>query len=209
MKKTNNYVKSLISILITAIVAPTIVCLPLGLGQGHTPSFKVRKAYADTFPEDLEVEEDEEMNDRTEGEVDEYFLNGGTLTASYNEGYAPETESTEFEDVPTFFVYQQFDEAGLPIEQLDPQYFTPDETTYYIKAQNSILKETPDMSSITLQTLDYTQSVTRIGEGDTWSKIRTEDGAEGFVLTNTLSYEMVFEAADFIVWVDTESLTLR
>ena len=209
MKKTNNYVKYLISILVSVIVTPTIVCLPLGLGQGHTPAFTVRKAYAATFPEDLEVEEDEENNDRTIGEVDEFILNGGTIKATYNEGYAPPSEDTKFKDVPTFYVYQKFDEAGLPIEQIDPMYFTPDDTVYYIKAQDSILKEEPDMSSITLETLFVTQQVTRIGYGDTWSMIRTEEGTEGFVLTNTLSYEMVFEAIDRTVWVDTGSLTLR
>lgn len=210
MKKTKNYVKYLICLLVSVFVTPTILCLPLGTGQGHSPSFTVKKAYAATFPEDLEVEENEETYDRTEGEVDEFILNGGTLKASYNEGYGPSNVAdTKYNDVPTFYVYQKFDEAGLPIEQLDPMFFTPDETTYYIKAPDSILKEKPDMSSITLQSLFVTQQVTRIGTGDTWSKIRTEDGAEGFVLTNTLSYEMVFEPIDRIVWVDTGSLTLR
>ncbi len=212
MKRTNNYIKSLITILIAAVTTPSLVCLPLGLGTGHTPQFTVRKAYAATFPEDLEVEENEEEEDRTE-EVDEYFLNGGTLTATYNEGYAPpDSQDKEYQDVPTFLVYQQFDEAGLPIEQLDPMYFTPDGengTTYYIQAKDSILKETPDMNSITLQPLYITQAVTRISYGDTWSYVRTEDGTEGFVLTDNLSYQMVFEPIDRIVWVDTGSLTLR
>ncbi|MBO7452903.1 MAG: C40 family peptidase [Clostridiales bacterium] len=207
--KNKSYAKHLLSLLVTVLVAPTIVCLPLGLGQGHSPAFTVRKAYADTFPEDLEVEENEEAEDRSE-EVDEFFLNGGTLTATYNEGYAPaNAESTVYSDVPTFYMMQEFDEAGLPIEQLDPMFFEPDETTYYIQAPQSILKEKPDMDSMTVTSLYVTQQVTRIGVGDTWSKIRTEDGQEGFVLTNSISYEMVFEPIERTVWVEADKLTLR
>lgn len=117
--------------------------------------------------------------------------------------------TTEYDDVSTFMVAQDYDEADLPIELLDPQFFEPDETTYYIAARSSILKEQPDMSSMTVTTLNYGQEIVRIGIGDTWSKIRTEYGNEGYVLTSTLSYEMIFEAIDRIVWVDTGSLSLR
>ena len=208
--KTNTYLKSLTTLLVAAIVAPVMLCIPLGLGQSQSPCFTVRKAYADTFPEDAEVEEAEETDDRSTDEVDQEFLNGGTLKATYNEGHEPPIANSSYSDVPTYLTTQQFDSAGLPIEQLDPDFFDEVNETYYIKAPNSILKEKPEMDSITVESLYVTQQVTRIGIGDTWSKIRTEEGSEGYVLTNTLSYEMVFEPIDRTVWVESDmGLILR
>jgi len=134
--------------------------------------------------------------------------NGGIANTSYVEGYTP-VENTSYSDIPTYTIYQQYDEANLPIELLDVTVFTPDNTTEYVDAQDSILKEFPDMSSNTVGTLFVGQAVTRIGIGDTWSKVVTEDGVEGYVLSNSLSDEMVWQAIDRTVWVDADSLTLR
>lgn len=221
MKKKKNTKKSILSAAVCFSVAAPIVCLPLGVRQDENSALVVRKAYAATFPE-------EEVTSEGEGEAveeaaetavinDEYsdiVMNGGVIQSTYYDGYEqPDTADTAYSDVNTLTVYQEYDDAGLPIELLDPVYFQADDTQYYIAAADSILKETPDMSSNTLRTLNYGMAVQRIGIGDTWSKIRVgnnEDGyEEGYVLTNTLSYEMVWTAVDRIVWVDTSSLTLR
>lgn len=209
MKNNKNTYRSILSILVTCSVAAPIVCLPIGIRTGTDPSLVVRRAYAATFPEeDLEAQEPEEnFNDQ---EADEYIMSGGTIQSSYLEGFGTNNEANSgYTDISPYVVYQEYDEAGLKVELLDPMFFAPDETTYYIQAPDSILKELPDMDSITLQSLSYGVGVTRIGIGDSWSKIRTQDGVEGYVLTDTLSYEMVWIAIDRIVWVDTESLTLR
>ena len=218
MKKHKNTNKTILSIVVCSSVAAPIVCLPFGIREGEAPSIVVRRAYADMFPEDeteeVEIEGDiiteDDIAENIDDELSATVLSGGLVQATYFDGYEPTTPTdTEYSDVETYTVYQPLDEAGLPIELLDPMFFAPDETTYYIAAPDSILKSEPDMSSMTIQFLNYGMGVTRIGIGDTWSKIRTEDGAEGYVLTNTLSYEMVWTAVDRIVWVDTSSLTLR
>lgn len=218
MNRHKNKNKTILSIVVCSSVAAPIVCMPFGVREGENPSVIVRRAYADTFSEE-ELENPEEMGDviteedileNIDDELSQTVLNGGLVQPTYFEGYEPTAPTdTEFSDVSTYIVYQQLDEAGLPIELLDPMYFAPDETTYYIAAPDSILKAEPDMSSMTIQFLNYGLGVTRIAIGDTWSKIRLEDGTEGYVLTNTLSYEMVWVAVDRIVWVDTSSLTLR
>ena len=218
MKRHKNKNKTILSIVVCTSVAAPIVCLPFGIRDGEKPSVVVRRAYAATFPED-EQENPEEMEgviteddllENIDDELTQTVLSGGLVQSTYFDGFEPAGPTdTEYSDVSTYTVYQDLDEAGLPIELLDPMYFAPDETTYYIAAPNSILKEKPDMSSITVQSLNYGMGITRIAIGDTWSKIRTEEGAEGYVLTNTLSYEMVWTAVDRIVWVDTTSLTLR
>ena len=211
MKNETNSKKSILALIVSVSVALPVVCLPLGLREGVSAALRVRAAYDETYPEEEfepELPEEEVQAILDSGDYD-YLLNGGTISAEYNDAFQAQYTDTEYQDVPAYTVSQRLDEAGLPIELLDPMYFAPDDTTYYIDAPNSILKEYPDMSSITLQTLDYADGVTRIGIGDTWSLIRTEDGAEGYVLTDTLSYEMVWVAIDRTVWVDTGSLILR
>lgn len=206
----------ILSIAVSASVAIPLLCLPFGVNQ-DSPALVVRTAYADAFPaEDVEevpevLIEDWALTDAdysTEGLID--ASNGGTISASYLEGYEENAaRDTSYMDVLSYTVFQAYDEAGLPVELIDPQYFAPDNTNYYIMANNSILKQDPDMSSMTITSLATGEAVTRVGIGDNWSRIVTQDGEEGYVLTNTLSYEMVWVAIDRIVWVDTPSLTLR
>ncbi|MBR2295356.1 MAG: C40 family peptidase [Clostridiales bacterium] len=208
MKKSNAR-KYILSIITCFSVAFPIVGLPLGVREGTSPALLVRRAYADTYPEE-EVEEEPVVEDEeVDTEMIDYLMSGGTISATYNEGYQESSEESEYSDVPAYTVYQEYDEAGLKIELLDPMYFAPDETQYYIQAPDSIIKEEPDMSSMTIQPIPMGEGVIRIGIGDSWSKIRTEDGVEGYVLTDTLSYEMVWQAIYRDVWVDTDSLTLR
>ncbi len=216
-------VKTITAIAVAASVAIPLLCLPIGTSQIVSASSKVRKAYDKAFPSEKKADEilvedwalvgseggeqggSQEIPD---GLID--LSNGGTVQATYLDGQGPSSyESHEFDDVPAFTVYQQYDSAGLPKELIDPQYFAPCEEDLYIKADQSILKELPDMDSSTVAQLVTSDMVTRIGVGDQWSKIRTEDGQEGYVLSNTLSYEMVWIAIDRYVWVDTGSLMLR
>lgn len=206
----------ILAIAVCVSVAVPVLCLPVGIRDGVSPSLKVRRAYAATFPEDEKTPEqiaEEEALAATQAAQEEGLIMAGQGTliqSTYNEGYeAPEEVSVSFSDVPAYMVYQAYDESGLPIELLDTQYFAPSDEYLYIAENNSILKEHPEMDSITIQTLATGEGVTRIGVGDTWSKVRTESGAEGYVLTSTLSYEMVWIAIDRTVWVDTDSLTLR
>lgn len=207
----------ILAIIVCVSVAIPVLCLPVGLRDGVSPSLKVRRAYAATFPEEVKTEEEiaaeEAANAAAQAAQEEGLIMAGQGTliqASYEDGYeAPEETVGTFSDVPAYTVYQAFDSSGLPIELLDPQYFAPTEEYLYIAADNSILKEYPDMDSNTLTTLATSEGVTRIGIGDTWSKVQTSEGLEGYVLTSTLSYEMVWIAIDRTVWVDTDSLTLR
>ena len=226
--------RHLLSVLICIMVAAPIVCFPLGFGSGVSPRIAVKREYAATFPE-KEQEEQAPLVEEwaldpalaeaepVEGEepVSEVKLTddglidvsqGGVAQATYIDGAQPVEEApvvTRYSDVPTLTVVQKYDEADLPIELLDVSLFAPDETKYYIAADNSIIKETPDMSSLTLTSIAKGTGVTRTGIGDTWSKIMTESGTEGYVLTSTLSIEPIHIAIDRTVWVDCDSLSLR
>lgn len=219
MDKKRNSVQFILIIAVTSIAASPILALPMGIMSNILPSTVVRNSYSDKYkPETNEVPVDENISGQLSPLVNESnmvsAIEGGLIQATYFDGYGPETQipyvdNSFYKDVPTYTIFQQYDEAGLPIELLSTEVFTPDETVQYINARGSILKESPEMSSRTLANITFGAEVTRIGIGDTWSKIRTEEGTEGYVLTATLDIDPVWEDVSYIVWVDTGSLILR
>ena len=178
----------------------------MGTRDGISPALKVRRAYAETFPEE-EIEGEEVIDDGRV--VDQDIANGGTISATYTDGYAPDEGEGNYSDIPKYMVYQQYDQSGLKIELLDPICFAPDDTPYYIEDYDTIIKEEPYMDSITLAQVPVGEGVQRIAVGDSWSKIETRDGIVGYVLTESLSIDMVWQDIDRTVWVDCDSLILR
>lgn len=132
---------------------------------------------------------------------------GQTVNATYIDDY--EQKEKKYADVMTAQVIQTYDSSDLPIEMLDTSAFTPVEEELYIKTTNTQLKEIPNMDSTTIANIDRSAEVLRIAVGDTWSLIRTADGVEGYVLSASLSKEMVFNEIDRDVWVNTNDLRLR
>ncbi|HOO61428.1 MAG TPA: NlpC/P60 family protein [Bacillota bacterium] len=166
------------------------------------PTVEVPDETADGYPEgqEPEINPDSGLIVLTEG---------STIEESYLEGMGPTEESNTYDGILTATVMQTYDSSNLPIELLDPTTFISDNTTYYIRSTDSIIKETPNMDSRTLASIARGKEVVRIGIGDTWSKIRTEEGVEGYVLSASITPEMVFIPIDRTVWVDTSGLKLR
>jgi len=135
---------------------------------------------------------------------------GQTVTASYLEGESPSDAAADpYAGILTASIVQYADADSIPVELLDTSVFLSDESTFYIQTESTLIKETPDMSSVTVSKINKAKAVTRIGIGDTWSKIRAEDGSEGYVPTYCLSKDMLFIAIDRTVWVDSSTLKLR
>ena len=211
MKKNGNRaIRYLLSTIVCASVAFPVLSLPLGMRDTVNPSLMVRTAYAAVNPE-LTAEEMEALAAQ-QYQVDEANVLGAGMTvqATYTDDYVnARVDNYKDLNADTYLVFQRYDEGGCAIELLDPEFFAPDNTNYFIAAYNSIIKEEPVMDSMTLSTIGFGIQVTRTGIGDTWSRIVTEDGVEGYVLSNTLSIERQWVAIDRIVWVDTGSLMLR
>ncbi|NLT11021.1 MAG: SH3 domain-containing protein [Clostridiaceae bacterium] len=160
------------------------------------------------------VEDPSEVNVEAIAPVDDetgliMLSEGQTVGQTYFEGMGPAVEENNYDGILTATIVQTYDSSNLPVELLDTSVFLSDDTTYYIKAANSIIKETPNMDSKTLTSINIGKEVVRTGIGDSWSRIRTEDGIEGYVLSNTITDEMVFIAIDRTVWVDADGLKLR
>lgn len=217
MKKAvlkHNRKQSILAISAGFFAALPLICLPIGLREGMTPAMAVSHAYEAVFGTSY-VQSNEVV-------IEEWALVSTAdelISANVSDNETEETEVAEatvsisYKDVPKYTVYQRYDDSDLPVELLDPQCFAPDDTTYYVRASQSILKETPDMESLTLVSLHVGQEVKRIGVGDTWSKIKVEDKSgnsyEGYVITGTIQDTMVSVEIDRDVWVDTDSLIVR
>ena len=204
-----------------------VLCLPIGLREGMTPAMAVSHAYEAVFGkennEDGEVVIEDwalvgDKNELISADSDYDIDDPGAVDPGEppEPGEEPDsTKSTEvngtlsYSDIPAFVVYQKYDNSNLPVELLDPEFFTEDNSVQYVRASQSILKKTPDMASTTITSLHVGQQLTRVGIGDTWSKVVTEKGAEGYVLTESIQDTMVTVKVDRVVWVDTGSLIIR
>ncbi len=229
---------AVLTIAVSAMVALPVFLLPIGMLEGTPAAVLVGRAYAaanpvdpkegtvliedwaikaagedatpdteisDTDPENGEVSNE---NDLDAGLI--ILTEGQTIGQTYIDGAVPEeTIGNTYEGILTATVVQTYDSSDLPIELLDTQTFLSDNTTFYIKASGSIIKEKPNMDSGTVSKISLGTEIIRIGIGDTWSKIRTEEGIEGYVPSNTITEEMVFVAIDRTVWVDASGLKLR
>lgn len=205
-----NRKQHILAIAVGALVAIPVVALPIGIRKGISPALAVTKAYNAVFGTEADDENNEEVIEDWALVGEEGMVDVSEYSEDAEDSEKPETEvKASYSDIPKYTIYQVYDNDNLPVELLDPQYFAADDKQFYIKAKNSILKETPDMESSTICKLSLGVGVTRIGIGDTWSKIKTQDGKEGFVLTTSITDEMVWVPVDRKVWVDTDSLKVR
>lgn len=214
----HNRKQHILALIVGAAVAVPVLTLPIGVRAGIRPALAVSNAYKVAFGVNEEYEEfiegdDVELEDfaiTDEGEmIDSYNPDddGSDILDESDSNILDEDPGT-YSDIPKYTVYQEFDEDSQPIELLDPQYFAADSTQYYVKNVTS-LKEYPDTTKKTLQRMSVGEGVTRIGIGDTWSKVKTKDGKEGFILSSLITDEMVWVRTNLYVWVDTDSLVLR
>lgn len=212
--------KWILSSVVIATVFVPLTSLPLGIYDNKSASVLVRNAYAATYPSDEADTEEVLIEEWALVTSEDELIDVSNMEEPSPDIVYPEeeiciepvediTERVSYADILTYTVVQQYDEANLPIELLDTSVFAPDDTKYYILAPNSIIKEYPDMSSNTLTPIGMGTGVTRIGIGDTWSKIRTEEGIEGYVLTTSISDQVVWIDIDRTVWVEADSLSLR
>lgn len=222
----HNRKQHILALVVGFAVAVPVLCLPIGVRAGIRPALAVSNAYKAAFgiteeysnfisdDEDVVIEDwaivgDEGMVDSEDMSADQQ-TDPDTTDPDASEPSSEPVQDLTYADVPKYIVFQAYDSASnLPIELLDPQYFAADSTQYYVKTRNVLLKESPDMTTVTLKMMKIGEGVIRIGIGDTWSKVRTKDGTEGYILSNCITDEMVWVAIDLTCWVDTGTLLLR
>ena len=76
-------------------------------------------------------------------------------------------------------------------EILDESAFTYDGSEVWVNVNLANVREEPDVEADVLDQLEYGSSAVRISYGTLWSKIRLEDGSEGYIMSSLLSEEEV------------------
>ncbi|MBQ5768053.1 MAG: hypothetical protein IIV94_04090, partial [Clostridiales bacterium] len=162
MRKTvlkHNRKQHILAIATGFFAALPVICLPIGLREGMTPAMIVSHAYEQVFgTTNIHTGEVVIEDWALVSSADQLVSAEVTPAAAPSDPTDPAvttdpTEVTEvcaptsYKDIPKYVVYQQYDSSNLPIELLDPECFAADNTTYYVRANQSILKEIPDMDS--------------------------------------------------------------
>ena len=198
----------ILAIAVAFFAAVPAICLPIGVRAGASAGLTVANAHAAVFGEDddddgVQLEDwalvgnDDEMEDSETGE-----------DPDKNTGKKADNTSANYDDIPKYFVYQSYDSFNRPNELLAPECFAPDNSQLYAKVA-AVLKSKPNNDAPSVASLHKGQPVIRTALGDTWSKVRTESGKEGFILTSYIQDTMVKVNSKFVVWCDTGSLTVR
>jgi len=223
---------AVLAVAVSVAVALPLLLFPVGIGREDPSDILIGKAYAKVYPFDpsqkdvliedyallsgvpSEGEEGEETPLENESGADPLsglivIGEGQTVSASYYDDTAPVSQE-EYQSINTAVIVPYADSDEIPVEILDPETFTYVDRLNYIQTNATIIKEEPFMSAVTVASINKAESVTRLSDGDSWSKIRTEDGTEGYVPTYCLSETMVFIAIDRTVWVkSSDGLILR
>ena len=202
----------------TTITFPMML-IPVGLRQGTPNGILVARAYEETYPDDEQEEiliEDWAINRENLSYMGEFqkeddgsaHLGENQMVDSYYfEGEW--REDSKYDSILTAQIEQTYDSSDLPIELLDTSTFTPVNEQLYISTSETILKQEPNMDSVTVGRVDRSSKVTRRAVGSTWSLVETVNGEKGYILNKSLSKDMVFNSIDRTVWVDASGLKLR
>lgn len=107
------------------------------------------------------------------------------------EAYSDSKKLSSAMDANTFVVEEQVTDTGVPVELLEESEFTVDGSKMWIKTTKCNVREQPTVESEAIGSLIYSEKITRISYGSSWSKIRLDDGTEGYVLSNFLSSDEI------------------
>jgi len=115
------------------------------------------------------------------------------VSVSYQDNKAIKNEQL-IED-NTFIITSDPDD--LQGELLDESSFTYDGNHFWISATSANLRSESNVSSDIVSCVDYGTDVIRVSYGTLWSKVRLDDGTEGFILSSLLTdQEIIIEETE-------------
>lgn len=204
----HNRRQHILAIAVALCAAVPTICLPLGVRATVSPSITVTRAYANVFGDEDDDDDELTIEDWALVGSDDEMEDSENQDGDAGNPVKANEASTDFDDIPRYFIYQSFDNQNRPDELIAPEYFAPDNTQYYAKTA-AVLKSKPSSSAGSVTSIHKGQPVMRMAYGDSWSKVKTESGKEGYILTSYIKDTMVKVNSKFIVWVDTGNLNIK
>lgn len=117
-------------------------------------------------------------------------LNTGARGIS-GDAYSKPNKLTAHLNANTFKVQESTDDNGVPVEILASTEFTPDGSNNWISCTMANVRYEPSVESVKVADVSYSDKVIRLSYGSSWSKIRLEDGTEGYILSELLTDEEI------------------
>ncbi|MEA4890455.1 MAG: NlpC/P60 family protein [Clostridiaceae bacterium] len=187
---------------ITVTLMMSTLVLYLTVGQGAASAIQPAATAAVAEPEashvqpaELEPYQSDNLNfaemNRGLGQLDDTLTTA--ITAAVTEPAAVTPAPTQ---APAATPYpQETDAFGVIQEGMPVEAFTPDQTIYYVEAYNANIRELPRTDAAVLTAVTMGDKLTRLGYGLNWSKVQTEKGITGYVLTSLITTTVIYKPA--------------
>jgi len=105
--------------------------------------------------------------------------------------YSPDSNVGKSVISNTFQIVEQNAQDGTPVELLALSEFVLDNSTVYICVSEANVRSTPSASGELVATVAYSDRVTRVGIGSSWTRIQMEDLSEGYLLSEFVTTSFI------------------
>ncbi len=195
---------------ITVTLMMSTLVLYLTVGQGAASAVRLAAAgdaepeMSQTRPAELEPYQSEDLNftemNRGLDQLDDILTTVATTTTTSADTATTSSAATEPAAAPTQVpaapTYpQETDANGVIQEGMPAEAFIPDQTTFYVEAYNANIRELPRTDAAILAAVTMGDKLTRLGYGLNWSKVQTEQGITGYVLTSLITTTVIYKPA--------------
>lgn len=91
----------------------------------------------------------------------------------------------------TFQIVEQNSQDGTPVELLALSEFVLDNSTVYVCVSEANVRSIPSASGELVATVEYSDRVTRVGIGSSWTRIQMDDLSEGYLLSEFVTTSFI------------------
>jgi len=105
--------------------------------------------------------------------------------------YSPDSNVGKSVISNTFQIVEQNSEDGTPVELLALSEFALDNSTVYVCVSEANVRSTPSASGELVATVKYSDRVTSVGIGSSWTRIQMDDLSEGYLLSEFVTTSFI------------------
>lgn len=105
--------------------------------------------------------------------------------------YSPDSNVGKVIISNTYQIVEQSALDGTPVELLALSEFVLDNSTVYVCVSEANVRSTPSASGELVATVVYSDRITRVGIGSSWTRIQMEDLSEGYLLSSFITTSFI------------------
>jgi cell wall-associated NlpC family hydrolase len=105
--------------------------------------------------------------------------------------YSPDSNVGKTVISNTYQIVEQSSQDGTPVELLALSEFKLDNTVVYVCVSEANVRSTPSASGELVATVEYSDHVTSVGIGSSWTRIQMDDLSEGYLLSEFVTTSFI------------------